>query len=57
MRRQLLGACGALIAFAAAAQVSIQEYPLPPGLGAHDVWADPAPGGPEIGRASCRERV
>ena len=31
---------------AASAQVSIQEYPLPPRVGAHDVWADPAPGGP-----------
>jgi virginiamycin B lyase len=27
------------------AQVTVQEYPLPSGLGAHDVWADPAPGG------------
>jgi len=31
---------------AAGAQVSVQEYPLPPRVGAHDVWADPAPGGP-----------
>jgi virginiamycin B lyase len=31
---------------AAAAQVTVQEYPLPPRVGAHDVWADPAPGGP-----------
>jgi virginiamycin B lyase len=30
----------------AAAQVSVQEYPIPRGLFAHDVWADPAPGGP-----------
>jgi virginiamycin B lyase len=29
----------------AAAQVTVQEYPLPPRVGAHDVWADPAPGG------------
>jgi virginiamycin B lyase len=29
-----------------AAQVSVQEYPIPSGLYAHDVWADPAPGGP-----------
>ena len=28
------------------AQVSIQEYPLPHGLFAHDVWASAAPGGP-----------
>jgi len=46
VRRALLGACCALAACAAVAQVSVQEYPLPPGLGAHDVWADPAPGGP-----------
>jgi virginiamycin B lyase len=31
---------------AAGAQVSVQEYPLPSRTGAHDVWADPAPGGP-----------
>jgi virginiamycin B lyase len=39
----------ALLAFAtlgAHAQVSVQEYPLPPRITAHDVWADPAPGGP-----------
>ena len=28
------------------AQVKVQEYPIPRGLFAHDVWADPAPGGP-----------
>ena len=28
------------------AEVSVQEYPIPRGLFAHDVWADPAPGGP-----------
>jgi virginiamycin B lyase len=28
------------------AQVSVQEYPIPGDLRAHDVWADPAPGGP-----------
>ena len=27
-------------------QVSIQEYPIPPGHRVHDVWADAAPGGP-----------
>ena len=27
-------------------EVTIQEYPIPRGLYAHDVWADPAPGGP-----------
>jgi len=46
MRRLALGACCALLASVAAAQVRVQEYPLPPGLGAHDVWADPAPDGP-----------
>jgi virginiamycin B lyase len=37
-----------LIAFSSYshAQVSVQEYPIPRGLFAHDVWADPAPGGP-----------
>jgi virginiamycin B lyase len=38
--------CLVLAASVSHAQVSVQEYPLPPGLGAHDVWADPAPGGP-----------
>lgn len=36
----------ALAASTAGAQVTVQEYPLPPRVGAHDVWADPAPGGP-----------
>ncbi len=31
---------------AASAQVTVQEYPLPPRVGAHDVWADPASAGP-----------
>ncbi|SRR5690606_17678362 len=31
---------------AAAGEVKVQEYPIPRGLFAHDVWADPAPGGP-----------
>ena len=35
-----------LFPFAAAAQVSMQEYLLPPGMGVHDVWADAAPAGP-----------
>src|SRR5258708_16572252 len=30
----------------ALAQVSVQEYPIPRGHYAHDVWADAAPGGP-----------
>jgi virginiamycin B lyase len=36
----------AMAASAAGAQVTVQEYPLPARVGAHDVWADPAPGGP-----------
>jgi virginiamycin B lyase len=36
----------ALATLGAHAQVSVQEYPLPPRITAHDVWADPAPGGP-----------
>ena len=30
----------------ALAQVTVQEYPVPPGHRVHDVWADAAPGGP-----------
>ena len=45
MLRKLLFA--ALLApLLAVAQVSVQEYPIPRGLFAHDVWADAAPGGP-----------
>jgi virginiamycin B lyase len=35
-----------LAAATATAQVTVQEYPVPPRLGIHDVWADPAPDGP-----------
>ena len=35
-----------LFAGASAAQVTVQEYPIPPGHRVHDVWADAAPGGP-----------
>ncbi|MBV8031812.1 MAG: lyase [Betaproteobacteria bacterium] len=35
-----------LAASAAFGEVTVQEYPIPRGLFAHDVWADPAPGGP-----------
>ncbi len=42
----LAGLLLALAAGAAAAEVTIQEYRLPARVGAHDVWADPAPGGP-----------
>src|SRR5213083_2911263 len=34
------------LAAPALAQVSVQEYAIPPGHYAHDVWADAAPGGP-----------
>ena len=34
------------LAAAALAQVSVQEYAIPRGHYAHDVWADAAPGGP-----------
>jgi virginiamycin B lyase len=44
--RVLVALALATAASAAGAQVSVQEYPLPPRVGAHDVWADPAPGGP-----------
>jgi streptogramin lyase len=30
----------------AAAQVTVQEYPVPPGHRVHDEWADAAPLGP-----------
>jgi virginiamycin B lyase len=36
----------AFFAGAPQAQVSVREYPLPPRITAHDVWADPAPDGP-----------
>ena len=45
MVRLLLASILAL-SFAARAEVSVQEYPIPEDLYAHDVWADPAPGGP-----------
>jgi virginiamycin B lyase len=35
-----------LIAAPAVAQVTVQEYKVPPGHRVHDVWADPAPNGP-----------
>ena len=36
----------AFVPAGAAAQSGVQEYPLPSGITAHDVWADPSPGGP-----------
>ena len=35
-----------LVALPAVAQVTVQEYRVPPGHRVHDVWADAAPGGP-----------
>ncbi len=46
MPRQLLAAALLALPLACAAEVSVQEYPIPAGLFAHDVWADPSPGGP-----------
>src|SRR4029077_15561390 len=46
MLARLICAFLLLNALAAAAQVSVQEYALPSGVGVHDVWADAAPGGP-----------
>ena len=47
MMRKLFAAAGIIFVSASAvAQVTVQEYPLPPRVGAHDVWADPAPDGP-----------
>ena len=46
MRTISLAASLALSTFSASAQISVQEYPLPPRITAHDVWADPAPDGP-----------
>jgi len=46
MRGLLTAAILATIPSWALAQMSVQEYPLPPRITAHDVWADPAPGGP-----------
>jgi virginiamycin B lyase len=46
MRNVLIGLVAVLVASTATAQVTVQEYPLPPRLRVHDVWADPAPDGP-----------
>ena len=46
MRKLFLSVLIGLLACGAQAQVRVQEYPLPEGLGAHDVWADPAVDGP-----------
>ncbi len=44
--RTLLPLVASALATAAAAQVTVQEYRLPSGHFAHDVWADPSPDGP-----------
>ena len=46
MRTLAFTALFAFFAFAAQAQMSVQEFPLPPRITAHDIWADPAPDGP-----------
>jgi len=46
MRSLLLALLLGALAAAAGAQTSIQVYPLPPRITAHDVWADPLPDGP-----------
>jgi virginiamycin B lyase len=46
MEMRLLLAGFLVFPLLSAAQVSVQEYPIPSGLFAHDVWADAAPGGP-----------
>ena len=46
MPRQLAFLSFLVFLSSAAAQVSVQEYPVPRGHGVHDVWADPAPDGP-----------
>ena len=43
MRILLAAAFLATLPSWAGAQMSVQEYPLPPRITAHDVWADPAP--------------
>ena len=44
--RRLVAFLLAIAALPATAQMKVQEYPLPPRITAHDVWADPAPDGP-----------
>jgi virginiamycin B lyase len=46
MRRLLTVLFLAVLPGGAGAQMSVQEYALPPRITAHDVWADPAPNGP-----------
>jgi virginiamycin B lyase len=44
--RLVVALCALLFAGAATAQTGVREYPLPRGVGIHDIWADPAPDGP-----------
>ena len=46
MLKQAIFLTALLSCACARAEVSVQEYPIPRGLFAHDVWADPRPGGP-----------
>jgi len=46
MRRLIITLVLVFATATAAAQVTVQVYPLPPRLLAHDVWVDPAPDGP-----------
>ena len=44
--KRCIAAAILLGALPARAELSVQEYAVPPGHGIHDVWADPAPNGP-----------
>ena len=44
--RKTLSLVLCLLSMTAAAQVRVQEYPIPSGHRVHDVWADANPGGP-----------
>src|SRR5258706_10965709 len=46
MRSLVTAAFLVILPCGAGAQTSVQEYPLPPRITAHDIWADPAPNGP-----------
>ena len=45
------------VPFLCKGQVTVQEYPIPRGLFAHDVWADAAPGGPVYFSAQSSGRL
>jgi virginiamycin B lyase len=46
MRALALTLLLSILSCGAQAQMRVQEYPLPRGITAHDLWADPAPDGP-----------